>query len=116
MKLTGAWVYATGRAYTKVLGRYALLDDPFGASEFNNAFTVGKVNASRLPLITVWIFQRNELAPSLEYNPTSASNYKQPCRNVWFQNFDFDENPVEQTDVTLLPIIPAISITFNYPK
>jgi hypothetical protein len=37
-------------------------------------------------------------------------------RNVWFQNFDFDENPVQQTDVTLLPIIPAISITFNSPN
>ena len=37
-------------------------------------------------------------------------------RNVWFKNFDFAENPVQQTDVTLLPIIPAISITFNSPK
>mgnify|MGYP005694772851 FL=1 len=54
-KLTGAWVYATGQAYTQVLGRYALLDDPFGASEFNNAFTVGKVNASRLPLSLIHI-------------------------------------------------------------
>ena len=117
-KLTGAWVYATGQAYTKVLGRYALLDDPFGASEFNNAFTVGKVNASRLPSYHRMDFSAQRtgslfgIQTLLQLQIINVYNR----RNVWFQNFDFDENPVEQTDVTLLPIIPAISITFNYPK
>jgi len=117
-KLTGAWVYATGQAYTQVLGRYALLDDPFGASEFNNAFTVGKVNASRLPSYHRMDFSAQRtgslfgMQTLLQLQIINVYNR----RNVWFQNFDFDENPVQQTDVTLLPIIPAISITFNSPK
>ena len=116
-KLTGAWVYATGQAYTQVLGRYALLDDPFGASEFNNAFTVGKVNASRLPSYHL-DFSANTsgtlfgMQTLLQLQIINVYNR----RNVWFQNFDFDENPVQQTDITLLPIYSAVSITFNYPN
>jgi hypothetical protein len=35
-------------------------------------------------------------------------------RNVWFTQFDFDKNPVKQSDVTLLPILPAISYTLSF--
>ncbi len=118
-KLTGAWVYATGQAYTQVLGRYALLDDPFGASESNNnAFTVGKVNASRLASYHRMDFsaQRSGSFFGMQtlFQLQIINVYNR--RNVWFQNFNFDKNPVQKTDVTLLPIIPAISITFNSPK
>lgn len=117
-KITTAWVYATGQAYTKVLGRYALLDDPFSANEFNNAFTVGKVNASRLPA-----YHRLDLSLQRKGNMLGLETLLQiqiinayNRRNVWFQSFDFDENPVQQTDVTLLPIIPALSFTINTPN
>jgi len=117
-KLTTAWVYATGQAYTKVLGRYALHDDPFSADEFNNAFTVGKVNASRL-----LAYHRLDLSLQRSGSVFGLETLLQiqiinlyNRRNVWFQSFDFDENPVQQTDVTLLPIIPALSFTINTPN
>ena len=117
-KLTTAWVYATGQAYTKVLGRYALHDDPFSADEFNNAFTVGKVNASRLPA-----YHRLDLSLQRSGSVFGLETLLQiqiinlyNRRNVWFQSFDFNENPVQQTDVTLLPIIPALSFTINTPN
>jgi len=35
-------------------------------------------------------------------------------KNVWFQNYDFDENPIKITDVTLLPVLPSISYTVKF--
>tara|TARA_Y100001935_G_scaffold93147_1_gene77428 strand:- start:43182 stop:45452 length:2271 start_codon:yes stop_codon:yes gene_type:complete len=116
-KMTGAWVYATGQSYTRVLGRYATYDSPFLGVDYNNAFVVGKVNASRLPS-----YHRLDLSfartgtffgmGEAEWQFQVINVYNR--RNVWFQSFDFDENPVKQTDVTLLPVIPAISYTVKF--
>ena len=115
--MTGAWVYATGQSYTRVLGRYATYDSPFLGVDYNNAFVVGKVNASRLPS-----YHRLDLSfartgtffgmGEAEWQFQVINVYNR--RNVWFQSFDFDENPVKQTDVTLLPVIPAISYTVKF--
>lgn len=48
-KFTGAWVYATGQAYTEATGRYAVYDTPWSAINQNNLLVVENVNASRLP-------------------------------------------------------------------
>jgi hypothetical protein len=115
-KVTGAWNYATGQAYTLVLGRYATFDDPF-QNDQDNLFTVGKVNASRLPS-----YHRLDLSFSrsgtffglgeAELQLQIINVYNR--RNVWFQSFNFDENPVQRDDVTLLPVIPAISYTVKF--
>jgi hypothetical protein len=34
--------------------------------------------------------------------------------NIWFYNYDFDENPVEREDVSMLPTLPAISYTVHF--
>ncbi len=116
-KVTGAWVYATGQAYTLVLGRYALFDEPYSGVDENDSFTVENVNASRLPA-----YHRLDLSFSrtgtffglgeAEWQFQVINAYSR--RNVWFQAFDFDENPIEVTDVTQLPIIPAFSYTVKF--
>ncbi|MEQ9310266.1 MAG: TonB-dependent receptor [Balneolaceae bacterium] len=116
-KLTGSWSYATGQAYTEVLGRYSLFDDPFSMGSDVGSFTVNEVNAVRLPS-----YQRVDVSFSrkgtffgmgdaeLQLQIINVLNRK----NVWFQNYDFDENPIEVTDITLLPLLPSISYTVKF--
>tara|TARA_R110000868_G_scaffold304437_16_gene565235 strand:- start:3447 stop:5717 length:2271 start_codon:yes stop_codon:yes gene_type:complete len=116
-KVTSAWVYATGQAYTLALGRYARYDDPFSIGDPIDNFTVGKVNASRLPS-----YHRLDLSFSrkgtffgigdAELQLQIINVYSR--KNVWFQSFDFDENPVQRNDVNLLPILPSISYTVKF--
>jgi hypothetical protein len=35
-------------------------------------------------------------------------------RNVWFKMFDTEQNPVDITDVRLLPIIPTVGLDFEF--
>ncbi len=116
-KFTGAWVYATGQAYTEATGRYAVYDSPYNAIDQNNVLVVENVNASRLPhyhradvsfsrLGTFFGLGESELQLQV------INVYSR--RNVWFTQINFDENPVSRTDVTLLPLIPAISYTVKF--
>lgn len=116
-KLTGAFTYATGQAYTEVLGRYSLFDDPFSLGSEIGSFTVNEVNAARLPS-----YQRVDLSfarkgtffgigeSELQLQIINVLNRK----NVWFQNYDFDDNPIQVNDVTLLPVLPSISYTVKF--
>lgn len=115
-KFTGSFNFASGQAYTKVLGRYAQVDLPWTNNQ-PNIFTVGKVNAARLPN-----YHRLDISFSRtgrffdlgdsELQLQIINVYSR--RNVWFYNFNFDENPVEVSEVSLLPILPAISYTVNF--
>lgn len=115
-KATAAFNYATGQAYTETLGRYELQDYPFNNDDIN-VFTVGKVNASRLP-----DYHRLDLSFSrtgtffglgqAEWQFQLINVYSR--RNVWFYNFNFDENPVERNEVNLLPILPSVSYTVDF--
>ena len=114
-KLTSAWVFATGQSYTEVLGRYAI-DQPWNNDD-PNVLTVGKVNASRLP-----DYHRLDLSfartgtffglGSAEWQFQIINVYSR--RNVWFYTFDFDTNPITRDEITLLPIIPAVSYTVKF--
>ena len=116
-KLTGAWVYASGQAYTLVLGRYALFDEPYNGFDSNDAFVVDQVNASRLPS-----YHRLDLSfarqgtffglGDAELQLQVINAYSR--RNVWFQAYDFEENPIDVSDVTMLPLVPAISYTVKF--
>ncbi|MFN1836151.1 TonB-dependent receptor [Balneola sp. MJW-20] len=115
-KFTASFNYATGQAYTKALGRYELQDFPFNNDDIN-VFTVGKVNASRLP-----DYHRLDISFSrtgtffgigeAEWQFQLINVYSR--RNVWFYNFDFDENPVKRSEVPLLPILPSLSYTVDF--
>lgn len=115
-KSTISFNYATGQAYTEVLGQYSADNTPWSNEELNT-FTVGKINASRLPA-----YHRMDVSFSrfgtffglgeAEWQFQIINVYSR--RNVWFYNFDFDENPVERTEVPLLPLLPTISYTVNF--
>ncbi len=115
-KVTTSFNFATGQAYTEVLGRYTQRDLPF-TNESRNVFTVGKVNASRLPN-----YHRMDISFARQgrfFNLGDSELQLQLInvysrRNVWFYSFDFDENPVEVNEVNLLPILPSISYTVNF--
>jgi hypothetical protein len=114
--LTAVFSFATGQAYTEPLGRTQFGDLPWDNSD-RDAFVVGKINASRLPS-----YHRLDLSLSRQgtfFNLGEAEWQFQVInvysrRNVWFYNYDFDEDPLERTEVTLLPILPSISYTVNF--
>lgn len=115
-KSTLSFNYATGQAYTQVLGRYTVSNTPWSNADFNT-FTVGKINASRLPAYhrmdisfarTGTFFGMGEA----EWQFQIINVYSR--RNIWFYNFDFDENPVSRSEVPLLPLLPTISYTVNF--
>lgn len=108
--------YATGQAYTKPLGRTAAFNFPTTANS-KQQLIVGKVNASRLPAY-------NRLDVGFNRNGTFFGRGKAQWqfqlinvysrRNIWFYNYDLDENPAERDAVQLLPILPSISYTLNF--
>jgi hypothetical protein len=108
--------YGTGQAYTEPLGRTQYPSQPWNNEE-NDVLLVGKVNASRLPANhrLDLSFSRQgrffDLADS-EFQIQLINAYSR--RNVWFYQYDFDENPVKQTTVPLLPILPAFSYTLTF--
>lgn len=115
-KSTLSFNYATGQAYTQVLGRYTVSNTPWSNADFNT-FTVGKINASRLPA-----YHRMDVSfarsgtffgmGEAEWQFQIINVYSR--RNIWFYNFDFDENPVSRSEVPLLPLLPTISYTVNF--
>jgi hypothetical protein len=108
--------YATGQAYTEPQGRTQITHLPWD-SGIRDLFVIENLNASRLPS-----YHRLDLAISrrgsffnlgeAEWQFQVINAYSR--RNIWFYNYDFDENPVERQDVTLLPVIPSISYTVNF--
>lgn len=108
--------YATGQAYTEPLGRTEFSNVPWGNLR-RESFTVGRVNASRLPS-----YHRLDLSFSRQGSFFGRGNAEWQFqlinvysrRNIWFYTFDFNENPVERNEVTLLPVLPSVSYTVNF--
>ncbi|MDX1636829.1 MAG: TonB-dependent receptor [Balneolaceae bacterium] len=108
--------YATGQAYTKPVGRTVAFDFPTESQPID-ALIIGKVNASRLPAyhrLDVG-FTRNGSFLGLadaQWQLQLINVYSR--RNIWFYNFNVEENPIEREEVSMLPILPNISYTVNF--
>lgn len=113
---TTVFSYASGQSYTRPLGRTTAQDFPTSGVPLDQ-LTVGRVNASRLPA-----YRRTDVSFSRsgtffgkgeaewQFQLINAFSH----RNVWFYNYDLDENPVERDEVLLLPILPNISYNLNF--
>ena len=115
-KATVAFNFATGQSYTKVLGRYVQFDLPWDDNN-RNAFTVGKVNASRLPNYHRMDISFSRTGRFFDFGDSELqfqiiNVYSR--RNTWFLNYDFSENPVGVDKVSMLPILPSISYTVKF--
>lgn len=114
-RLTSVFNYATGQAYTRALGRTEI-NNPFGTSPYQ-PIIVGKVNASRLPdyhRLDIGFTREGrffDLGTS-EFQIQIINVYSR--RNIWFYQFDLDENPAKRSEVPLLPILPTLSYTVNF--
>ncbi len=114
-KTTFVFTYATGQAYTEPLGRTIILA-PFTSGGLD-LLTVGKVNASRLPS-----YNRMDIGftrtgsffglwpAQLQLQVINVYSH----RNVWFYNYDFNQNPIQRKSVLMLPIIPSITYTIKF--
>ncbi len=108
--------YATGQPYTKPLSRTIAFDFPL-SSGAKDQLVVGKVNASRLPA-----YNRLDLGVTrtgtffgigeAEWQFQVINAYSR--RNVWFYNYELEDNPPEREAVQLLPLLPNISYTLNF--
>ncbi|MEX2345281.1 MAG: TonB-dependent receptor [Balneolaceae bacterium] len=108
--------YATGQAYTEPLGRTQFSNVPWG-NQARNTFIIGNTNASRLPSYHRLDFSFSRFGTffklgEAEWQFQLINAYSR--RNIWFYNYDFDQNPVEREDVQLLPVIPSVSYTVNF--
>lgn len=114
-KSTAVFNYATGQAYTRILGRTEI-SNPFGSTSYQPVI-VGKVNASRLPdyhRLDVGFTRTGKFFNfgSSEFQIQIINVYSR--RNIWFYQFDLDDNPATRSEVQLLPILPTISYTILF--
>ncbi|MCH8567478.1 MAG: TonB-dependent receptor [Balneolales bacterium] len=112
---TTVFSYGTGQAYTEPLGR-TQIRNPFN-DDNDNPLIVGRVNASRLPAyhrldIGFTRYGRFFNLGDSELQLQLINVYSR--RNVWFYQFNFDENPPERSAVRMLPIIPSVTYTVNF--
>jgi len=113
---TAVFNYATGQAYTKPLGRTAAFDFPTSGTNLDQLI-VGRVNASRLPP-----YNRLDLGFTRKGTFFGIGQAKWQFqiinaysrRNIWFYNYDLDNNPAKRKAVKLLPILPTISYTLDF--
>jgi hypothetical protein len=105
--------YGSGFPYTRALASYEERDA--GQVERRIIYD-SKRNRFRYPTYIRWdlgftkAFKMFGLSSELDIQLVNAMNRD----NVFFYEWDFNENPAKRNDVTMLPIIPTIGIKVNF--
>ena len=113
---TVAGVYATGQAYTVPVGRYTVTGVPFETGGLNGLYSV-RLNGQRLPpyhRVDVGFSRTGRLFRVADYELQLQIVNLYNRRNVWFVQYDFDANPVDQNVVRQLPILPNVSLSLRF--
>jgi hypothetical protein len=114
--ITTTFTYATGQAYTLPASRSQLISDPF-TDEVGDFFTVQRVNDARLPA-----YHRMDIGATYKHSFFGVGDAELQIQvinvynrsNVWFYQYDFNENPIDRSAINLLPTIPNLSYSVTF--
>lgn len=113
-KIGSVFTFATGQSYTPASGIW--IDNSSGQP--NTRIEPGALYSKRLLPYHRWDLS---LTKKISMFNLDGSWYFQVFnvyglwhKNTWFKNFDFSKNPVEVTDIKLLPIIPSFGVEFKF--
>ncbi len=113
------WRYNTGQGYTRALGIYTTQPYNVGTEYSPNEFRTahyGEQNNYRLPadhrLDLTFTYNHKFFGQDAKLNLSVYNVYNR--RSIWFRDYDTDENPVEASDVKLLPILPLVSYEVRF--
>ncbi len=115
-KATAAGSYATGQAYTVPTQRYRVDGFPFGDGGLNG-LQAASLNAARLPAyhrVDVGAARTGRIRRVGAYELQLQLVNVYSRRNIWFVSYNFDDNPVRQSEVRQLPIIPNVSFSLDF--
>ncbi|MFA6467484.1 MAG: TonB-dependent receptor [Bacteroidota bacterium] len=111
-KISSVFTFATGQAYTPASGIF----QDVSTGNTQTVIVPGALYSKRLLPYHRWDLSIHkkitmfDLDGSWYFQIFNVYNY----RNIWFKNFDYSKNPVEVTNVKLLPIIPSLGIEFKF--
>jgi hypothetical protein len=113
-KLGSVFTFATGQSYTPASGVW--FDNTTGNAQ--GRIEPGPLYSKRLLPYHRWDLS---ITKKIDMFDIEGSWYIQIFnvyglwhKNTWFKNFDYSKNPVEVTDVKLLPIIPSVGVEFKF--
>lgn len=119
-RMTTAFTYATGQAYTEPASQYRLVDFPFTAEE--QPALVSPFNAARLPdyhRLDIGFTNRGRFFGFADYELQLQVINAYARRNVWFYFFDFDPDEaaglVKRETVPQIPVpVPNIAFSLSF--
>ena len=114
-RVTATGTYATGQAYTTPAGLYVVDVEPFEDGRLVASQT-NALNSSRLPP-----YHRADLGFT-KTGAFSFADYELQLqvvnlynrRNLWFLNYDRNDNPIDVTEIRQLPILPNVSLSLDF--
>ena len=119
-RMTTAFTYATGQAYTEPASQYRLVDFPFSSAE--QPALISPFNAARLPAyhrLDFGFMNRGRFLGFADYELQLQVINAYARRNVWFYFFDFDPDEaagqVKRKTVPQIPVpVPNISFSLSF--
>lgn len=111
-KISSVFTASTGQSYTPAAGMYQEVT----TGNVNTVVVPGPLYSKRLLPYHRWDLSLHkritlfDIDGSWYFQIFNVYNY----RNIWFKNFDYTKNPVDVTNVKLLPLIPSFGVEFKF--